>query len=348
MTDDRLHLATWNERLRLGIKNMRCPQCQRMGYKPYVYADGQVIDASCGKCDHEGSCGYHLPPKEFFRLNPQERGSHVVAVVPQVQMQRISIPLDYVRRSMPTKGNVLLKYLRSLPMSKGMRENFEAMVVAYAVGTTKAGDTIWWQIDKQGEVRSGKIMRYNPDGHRWKDSSGRGFGNWVHSILQKQGVIGGADTHQYVGCLFGEHLLSSYPKAEVHIVESEKSALICAAFDQSEARLWMAVGGMMCLSRERLLPLIEEGRTIVVYPDHDGFKKWSDKVAAIGEKDIIVSPFVEQNYEEGVDPANADIADILLRRLGESDEVKLRRMVEKNPALQTMIDKLDLEPWHEK
>ena len=38
----------------------------------------------------------------------------------------------------------------------------------YALGATKKQEVIFWQIDIQGRVRSGKIMKYGTDGHRAK------------------------------------------------------------------------------------------------------------------------------------------------------------------------------------
>lgn len=39
----------------------------------------------------------------------------------------------------------------------------------YALGATKDGSVIYWQIDTQGKVRTGKVMKYDPNsGHRIK------------------------------------------------------------------------------------------------------------------------------------------------------------------------------------
>ena len=54
----------------------------------------------------------------------------------------------------------------------------------------------------------------------------------------------------------------------VCIVESEKTALLMAiAYGNSPKQLWIACGGLGMLTRERLKPLIDQGRHIILYPD---------------------------------------------------------------------------------
>ena len=61
------------ERYKAGGSNrFVCPQCGRKKcFTRYVDADtGEYLDENCGKCDHTASCGYHYPPREFFREHP--------------------------------------------------------------------------------------------------------------------------------------------------------------------------------------------------------------------------------------------------------------------------------------
>lgn len=55
---------------------------------------------------------------------------------------------------------------------------------------------------------------------------------------------------------------------------------------------------------------------------------------------------VETKWMKGMtseDPKGADIADILLRRIGETDEAKLERMKETYPLLKKLIENLKLD-----
>ena len=55
-----------------GIESkLTCPSCGRHHcFTPYIDVDTQeIIDETVGMCDHKNSCGYHLPPREFFQNN---------------------------------------------------------------------------------------------------------------------------------------------------------------------------------------------------------------------------------------------------------------------------------------
>ena len=85
----------------------------------------------------------------------------------------------------------------------------------YRIGTSSkwGGATVFWQIDINGQVRTGKVMCYNAEtGHRVKEP--QAFVSWAHSELKLQ------DFH-LKQCLYGEHLLKN-SSSPVMLVESEK------------------------------------------------------------------------------------------------------------------------------
>ena len=191
-------------------------------------------------------------------------------------------------------------------------------------------------------------MKYDPNtGHRVKDGGGI---NWIHAIMKKQGLL--PDDYHLVQCLFGEHLLKMYPTKVIALVESEKSALIASGVYPDY--IWLATGGKSQLSIDKLKVL--QGRTVVMFPDVDGFEYWSNKakeVEAIGCK-VVVSDLLEKNATDEDRANKIDIADWLIRCLSVSTvtEVKtaitetekiLQAMIEANPALQLLIDTFDLE-----
>ena len=82
------------------------------------------------------------------------------------------------------------------------KEETERLFALYKVGTSKkwGGSTIFWQIDVNGNVRTGKIMKYDDKtGHRIKES--HSLMTWVHSELK----LSDFTLRQ---CFFGEHLLN--------------------------------------------------------------------------------------------------------------------------------------------
>ena len=136
--------------------------------------------------------------------------------------------------------------------------------------------------------------------------------NWVHSVLKRRDLTPprglqpeGWELRQ---CLFGEHLLREYPDKTVALVESEKTAVICAGLMPSH--LWLATGGKQGIN-ERLLVL--QGRRVVAYPDIDGYEEWTRKLSEFPSLGVTVSPLLQQNASAEDVAAHIDIADWLLR-----------------------------------
>ena len=99
-------------------------------------------------------------------------------------------------------GHHLATWLRT----KLPHEQVDAALKRYHVGGTPDGATLWWQIDEQGRVHTGKAMQYNPlTGHRIKE---QGFPvNWAHRMR-----LYGEPTDLVVPqCLFGLHLIETHP-----------------------------------------------------------------------------------------------------------------------------------------
>ena len=237
MTEYRFHL----QKYRPGSKTA-CPECGRKScFTRYIDEAGEIsFPDSVGMCDHIKSCGYHYSPKEYFRDNPavkeklneQERsgGTPIVAKalakpLPERKPQISFLPSDWVEQSMRRYDiNPLYRYFTKV-MGK---ENVDKLFSLYRVGTSKmwGGATVFWQTDRDGKVRAGKIMGYDAvTGHRIKEPFNQV--SWVHSVRKVQDF-------RMKQCLFGEHLLSDSSAVmsakPVAIVESEKTALVAAHF----------------------------------------------------------------------------------------------------------------------
>ena len=51
-----------------------CPACGRPRcFTYYVDEEGEPLDATVGKCDHDSSCHYHKTPAEFFREHSERK-----------------------------------------------------------------------------------------------------------------------------------------------------------------------------------------------------------------------------------------------------------------------------------
>ena len=179
------------------------------------------------------------------------------------------------------------------------RLNFSAEVLQgiyedYQVGATQAGYVVFWQIDESQRVRTGQIMQYTADGHR------QGYQNWIHSILDTEGQLPQGFSLQQ--CLFGQHLLPRHPQRHVCIVESQKTALIMAAYQPEY--LWLATCGCNGLKADRLECL--RGRRFTLFPDSGCLDKWR----AVMKQTCGLDYSIDESLEPY--PPNTDLADLLL------------------------------------
>ena len=196
----------------------------------------------------------------------------------------------------------LFKYLTSLWGCEETSRLFQL----YNVGSSPKFDlaTVFWQVDVNGYIRTGKIMKYGSDGHRIKTDGVAAF-SWAH-----------CDRHvpndfTLVQCFFGEHLLTKMPDSKVMIVESEKTAVICSHYYPQFA--WLASGGCNgCLNSTAAQVL--KGREVWLIPDLDAEDYWEKKLDML--KTITPNVGISRCISDIATPeqraAKLDIADFLL------------------------------------
>ena len=224
-------------------------------------------------------------------------------------------------------GHHLATWLRT----KFPRERVDAVMKRYHVGGTPDGATLWWQIDEQGRVHTGKAMQYNPlTGHRVKE---QGFPvNWAHRMR-----LYGEPTDLIVPqCLFGLHLASppalsrregaadiadsrsplcgrGVGEASLCLVESEKTALILRLLCPD--KVWLATGGKQNFKEQMLWPLL--GYEVEVYPDADALADWYARAVemnrTLGIRLHIPTWYYDLMNHDEARRAGLDLADVLLR-----------------------------------
>ena len=218
-------------------------------------------------------------------------------------------------------------------------EQVAEVLARYRTGSTRDGRIIYWQIDEHGQVRAGKVMAYDLDGHRKKD--GKVNVCWVHSMK-----IDGIRFDEMLApqCLFGEHLINVDVNAndnchpeDIHreaqstlsfssslalqaatlplvmLVESEKTALIMSLVCPD--RVWLATGGKANFKESMLAPLI--GLEVTVYPDADALHDWYTRAVEMN-RTLGTHLHIPTGYYNLMDHDEArregwDLADILLR-----------------------------------
>ena len=342
-----------------------CPSCKaKLSFTQYLDGNShKPIHEIVGKCNRESKCGYHYTPKQYFLDNhltpsPLERAGVRSIKPPLVGGLEGSgsgfgtIPFSYVEKSASYRSN-FVRFLCEILTDKQIHSIGEN----YGLGATKSKEVIFWQIDISGNVRTGKIMQYNPEtGKRLKHESGAI--DWVHNKLKKNGKL--HEDFNLQQCFFGEHLLKIYPDKQVAIVESEKSAILASCIFPD--LIWLAAGNLNGLSIEKAKVL--KGREVILFPDLGAFERWSKKSTDIESQcycKVTISTLLEDEATEtdrinGLDIADYIIAELkfpLSRGRGVRSEVSpeiqshfsptLKSMIDKNKALLFLIDGLLLQ-----
>ena len=268
----------------------------------------------------------------------RERFKHIKPAKPRdvedtKPVEMLVMDKEHVRATAKARNsNIFVYWLQHLPWTDEQRKRVESVLWQYCVGHfAKDGRTVFWQVDDQGRVHTGKLMMYGPNGKRNRDKWDHP--GWTHNHM------GSFDKSKYAmqQCLFGLHLIDKYPSVPVNIVESEKTALICAITYGLDKGLWLACGGLSNMNDYELQPLIDRKRTIYLWPDRDGKDDWEVFVDGINYKDIhIWTKFLQDNWlpEDG---EKADIADIILRLIHDPESATRQQ--------EAVIDWIDGTPF---
>ena len=88
---------------------------------------------------------------------------------------------------------------------------------------------------------------------------------------------------------------------------------------------------------------IVKGREVTLIPDLGATEQWTEKSALLSGicKRVVVSNVLECTFDEEQRSQGLDIADFFL--YSPSKRQILHQMIQRNPALQLLIDELDLE-----
>ena len=309
----------------------RCPSCQQSNKTFSLYIDtktGEHIHPTVGRCNRESKCGQHYTPKQYFQDNNISFGTSKVykhrTVTPQPKPVSF-IPVEVFKASLKAHDtNHFVKFLINL---FGVEVASE-LVSRYFIATSKHwnGATVFWQIDTRGKVRTGKIMLYSPaTGKRVKNPYNHI--NWVHKALKQP-------EFELRQCLFGEHLLIDKTKP-VAIVESEKTAVIASVY--LPHFIWVAVGSLTNLNAEKCSIL--KGRTVKLFPDLNGFEKWSKKAKELSHlTNFTVSDLLERKATEAEKKQGFDLADYLIKYDYKAFALPEPKVTEPPPTVKPLVE----------
>jgi hypothetical protein len=289
-----------------------CPICQNKNktFSRYINTEtGEYLSTKVGRCSRENSCGYHYTPKQHFQDNniksnytfDNKNSKRIKTVATPISF----IPINVLKNSLTNYNeNNFIQFLVNLFGTKITKN----LISKYFIGTSSYwnGSTVFWQIDESGNIKTGKIMLYNLiTGKRIKEP----FNHiqWIHKTINQP-------EFHLKQCLFGEHLLK-YDNKTVAIVESEKTAIIASVYIPQY--VWIAVGSLNNLSAERCSIL--KGRNVILFPDLNGFNKWSKKALEINKiANVYISDIIERIATEDEKMKSLDLVDYLIQNRDKS------------------------------
>jgi hypothetical protein len=254
-----------------------CPSCgEKKKFTRYIdTTNNEQLHDDCGRCERSDSCGYHYSPKDYFKDNPSHvnHNDRAVYIAPLPPPKREPSFIDKSVFTKTLKGYDKNNF--TLFLSSSFGELGKSATDKYQIGTTSHGATIFYQVDLEGKIRSGKIIKYNltenPKTFNGQDCKRDKniMPSWVHKALKLEDFT-------LSQCLFGEHLLTNNAKP-VAVVEAEKTAVICSIYKPEYT--WIACGGKEGLGTSKIQVLRD--RDVILFPDLGGFDKWNVKAQEI-------------------------------------------------------------------
>lgn len=329
-------------------KNMcYCFSCEKGGDAVYYLMEGQGMSYPDALRYLGHKYDIEVEGMEKFKDKPKSKPRDY-----QLQAQDLPVfvlPMSMYERS--TKGlynDVLVRWIYQHHWDASQRGRIANVLSAYHIGTatTKNNEqfTIFWYLDESGNLCTGKMIRYKYNGHRMKKEDGvKNATDWIHAWLFRSDASPQYDREKndWKRTYFGMHMIDMVPDATINIVESEKTAVIMAiAYGNPQRDLWIACGSKTNLTREKLKPLIDRQRDIVLYPDRDGVEAWKDTAEAIGYDRLRVNDEPVTSWWRPEDGEKADIADVVLRM---TDKGRPLLSIGDESKIKMLIDRLDLE-----
>ena len=314
--------------LQKGGRKHICPECNKKTFVLFIDTHtGEVLPDEYGRCDREVNCTYFLDPyKSGYAkmVSDKEKGENVngwkpykPALAPKAPPLPPSfIDLEIFKKSRSDYDN---NNFVSFLLQKFGEDVTTKAISTYHIGTSKyqfthkdypdfkseTGATVFWQIDKNGKIRSGKLILYSSEtGKRVKQPFNHV--HWAHKAIK-------AKDFNLVQCLFGEHLLIKDPDKPIAVVESEKTAIIASVY--LPMFNWVAVGALTNLKPDTCQAL--KGKKVFLFPDLKCFERWNTRAEelriSLPGTTIVVSDILESNSTAEEKAEGLDIADYLLR-----------------------------------
>lgn len=325
-------MITYRYELDKSSNKFICPECNKKKFVKYIDTEtGEYLPEQYGKCDRIEKCKYSRNPykngylKDTYKVYKNVK--HDNAPRPQPKPISFIKPEILIQSKNKYESNNFIIWLKT----KFGDEIVNNLIETYNIGTSNnfnGGSVVFWQIDINGMIRTGKIMQYNSTtGKRIKEPSN--LISWVHNILK-------LPNYNLKQCLYGVHLIKGNNKP-IAIVESEKTAIISSVYFPNY--IWIATGGSN-INKEATKVL--SGRNVYLFPDLSKYGEWC-KIANELPINIKVFDLLERNASDTDKKEGYDLADYLIkfdyRKFRERMEIaEKNEVVESNKAMERMSD----------
>ena len=150
------------------------------------------------------------------------------------------------------------------------QERLETLMKRYPIGATEQGEPIFWHIHSEHKITNGRILTMDSETGKVYDDS------WYYQDKRPT-------------CLFGEHLLNSFPTQTVALVTDEMTAAVMSCFPTPY--VWLATGKEKATPTD-LLPLV--GKSVVVFPNKGEYSKWQETLQAVPNLQFYISDVMEK------------------------------------------------------
>lgn len=198
-------------------------------------------------------------------------------------------PYELLKTLNSYEDNALYKFLCGKISEDKVKTAFDL----YKIGTYKDW-VIFWQVDKDTYVRSGKYIKYLADGHRDKSQNA----TWHHKGK-------GYKEFNLVQCFFGEHLIMDDVRKPIAIVESEKTALVASLF--MPKYIWLASCSKYGINEQKCQVL--KNRSVTLFPDLGCYAEWKEHANKYG---FSISDHLERISTDEQRAKGLDLADFLI------------------------------------
>ena len=332
--------------LEKGSKKHHCPDCNKKTFVLYIDTEtGDYLPEHYGRCDRESNCSYHLNPYldgYAKAIQEQEKGNRSELpnnwkpqrkkTIPQPTPEPILFDFDTFKQTLQPERyekNTFIQNLFYRVQFPFEVDEVTKVIQLYRLGTIangyRANATTFPFVDKKNNVRAIQVKQFDKQNH----TKGTDF---LHSIIEKDCTRNNEPLPEWlkayikqdkrISCLFGEHLLSKHPNAEVYLFEAPKTAIYSTLYfghPEKSNIICMAVYNKSSFSFDKLKVL--QGRFVYVFPDlsknGDTFREWEAKakeyeIQLPGTR-FIFSDLLEQLAPERDKSEGNDIADFLIK-----------------------------------